>query len=374
MIKKLRLEAFKCFEDESLEFRNLTILTGTNGSGKSSVIQSLLLMSMHLNKEYGSPLGRYLDFLVNFEDIANFNLNKDKSSITLDAFDKKFSLQRTKDNFHLAGDTLNEQTKLLEFSTQNALSIETSNGSLPTLMKLSYSMGRLVFLSADRIGPQDLYNKNTNPMDRFGILGEYTMSYLETARKMRKSIIEELCKDERNTLDSQVNYWLKHIANTTIETEEIVGTNLIKARFKNSNASVQPKNMGSGMSYLVSILVICLAAKKEQIVIIENPEIHLHPKAQSNLGEFFAFVASKGIQIIIETHNDHLINRLRYEVFKNNLKADDIIIHYKENNSPFEQIEIMENGKFKNKDGENSFPQGFYDATLSEIFAINRGQ
>jgi predicted ATPase len=373
MIKKLYLEAFKCFENESLEFRNLTILTGTNGSGKSSVIQSLLLMSMHLNKEYGSPLGRYLDFLVNFEDIANFNLNKDKSSITLEAFDKKFSLERTKDNFHLGGDTFNEQKELLEFSTQNALSVETSSDVLPTLMKLSYSMGRLVFLSADRIGPQDLYNKNTNPLDRFGILGEYTISYLETARKMRKSIIEELCKDERNTLDSQVNYWLNHIAGTTIETDEIEGTTLIKARFKNSNASVQPKNMGSGMSYLVSMLVICLAAKKEQIIIIENPEIHLHPKAQSKLGEFFAFVASKGIQIIIETHNDHLINRLRYEVFSNNLNADDIIIHYKENNSPFEQIEITPQGKFNNKNGENSFPQGFYDATLSEIFAINRG-
>ena len=174
-------------------------------------------------------------------------------------------------------------------------------------------------------------------------------------------------------LPRQVNYWLKSILNTTVETEDIADTNQVKARFKNSSLSVRPKNIGSGISYITSILVICLSAKKKQIVIIENPEIHLHPKAQSKLGEFLAFVASKGIQIIIETHNDHLINRFRYEVFEGNLKSDEIIIHYKEKDTPFEQIEITENGKFCDKHGENSFPSGFYDATLKEIFKINRG-
>ncbi len=353
MIKKLQLEAFKCFENENLEFRNLTILTGTNGSGKSSVIQSLLQLSLYGNKDFSSPLQKYLNFLSDFDDVFNFNLSGEEYKIKIECFNEKIVLSGTRSG------------------------IEISSVLEEIYEKISYSKGNFIFLSADRIGPQDVYEKNTNPLDKFGIYGEYTISFLENSRKNKVQVIDELVKTDkdhvRDILDTQVNYWLKYIVDTEIQTEEIVGTNQVKAQFKNGNAFVRPKNIGSGISYLVSILIICLSAKKEQIIIIENPEIHLHPKAQSKLGEFLAFVASKGIQIIIETHNDHIINRLRYEVFKNNLKASDIIIHYKENNSPFEQIEINEKGKFKNKDGENSFPQGFYDATLAEIFAINKG-
>ena len=240
--------------------------------------------------------------------------------------------------------------------------------------KISYSKGNLIFLSADRIGPQDTYEKNINPLDRFGIYGEYAISFLEKARREKYQVIDELVHGERKFLDSQVNYWLDNILETEIKTEELEATNTIRASFKNGNAFVRPKNIGSGISYLTSILIVCLSAKKEQIIIIENPEIHLHPKAQSKLGEFFAFVASKGIQIIIETHNDHLINRLRYEVYQGNLATDEIIIHYKEKNVSFEQIEIGEDGKFRDKNAENSFPKGFYDATLKEIYQINRGK
>ena len=236
-------------------------------------------------------------------------------------------------------------------------SINTISNPKAIHSKLSYSKANLIFLSADRIGPQDTYSKNINPLDQFGILGEYTISFLEKARRNKEEVINELIHENepRKMLDSQVNYWLKYILDTEIETEEIPQTNQVKARFKNSNAYVRPKNIGSGISYLTSILIVCLSAKIGQIIIIENPEIHLHPKAQSKIGELLAFVASKGIQIIIETHNDHLINRLRYEVFKKKIEANKIIIHYKESLLPFEQIEINDNGKFKDKNGENNF-------------------
>lgn len=350
MIKRLNIEAFKCFEKESLEFRNLTILTGTNGSGKSSVIQSLLQLSLHSNRDYASPLLKYLDFISNFDDAVNFNMDVNEYSIEIEAFSGTVK------------------------STFIRESIIKGHKDSEIDEKISYSNGNLVFLSADRIGPQDTYDKNNNPLDRFGIYGEYVISFLETARKDKYRVYDRLLKDERPFLDSQVNYWLKHILDTEIQTEEIEATNKVRASFKNNNAFVRPKNIGSGISYLTSILVICLSATKENIIIIENPEIHLHPKAQSKLGEFLAFTASNGIQIIIETHNDHIINRLRYEVYEGNLKSDEIIIHYKENDTPFEQIEIKDNGKFYDKNGENSFPTGFYDATLKEIFKINRGK
>ncbi|QOY54006.1 AAA family ATPase [Candidatus Sulfurimonas marisnigri] len=353
MIDKLHIEAFKCFERESLEFRNLTVLTGTNGSGKSSVIQSLLQLSLHSNRDYASPLLKYLDFISNFDEAVNFNMDVDKYTIAIDGF----------------GGSLK-----YNFIRESMIEGHKDQGIAENI---SYSKGNLVFLSADRIGPQDTYDKNNNPLDRFGLNGEYAISFLENARKNKHKVIEDLIQHDgvsREFLDSQVNHWLTHILDTEIVTEEINGTNQVKAKFKNGNEFVRPKNIGSGISYLTSILIACLSANKENIIIIENPEIHMHPKAQSKLGEFLAFVASKGIQIIIETHNDHIINRFRYEVYEGNLKSDEIIIHYKEKDTSFEQIEITENGKFCDKNGENSFPSGFYDATLKEIFKINKGR
>jgi len=353
MIKSLSIEAFKCFEKENLEFRNLTILTGTNASGKSSVIQALLQLALHANNDYSSPLAHYLNFIAEFDETINFNMDVDEYKLVLNGFDNTLEYLFKRD-----GDIIN---------LQNFQSIEE---------KLSYSKGNLVFLSADRMGPQDTYSKNTNPLDRFGIVGEYAISFLEKARRNREEIIDDLVHDRntRKVLDSQVNYWLGYILDTEIKTEEIKGTNQVKAEFKNGNAFVRPKNIGSGISYLASILIICLSAQKNHIIIIENPEIHLHPQAQSKIGEFLAFVASKGVQIIIETHNDHLINRLRYEVYKDRIAPEQVIIHYKEKETPFEQIEIDSNGKFRDKNGENAFPKGFYDATLKEIFEINRGK
>lgn len=99
---------------------------------------------------------------------------------------------------------------------------------------------------------------------------------------------------------------------------------------------------------------------------IENPEIHLHPAAQSKLGEFFAFIASAGIQLIIETHCEHLLNRLRYEVYRDAITPDDLIIYYKGGiTDPFQPIHVMKNGKY-----DVDFPTGFFDATLTELLEM----
>ncbi len=136
--------------------------------------------------------------------------------------------------------------------------------------------------------------------------------------------------------------------------------------------SVSPFNTGAGNSYLLKLLILCLAAKPGDLLLIENPEIHLHPGAQSRLGAFLGFMAANGVQMIIETHCEHLINRIRYEVYKKQCTPDDVTLYYKaDQKADFELLKINQRGHFCDTTGaETNFPSGFFDSTLSELLEI----
>lgn len=345
MITSIEVNGFKCFANECLELKPLSLITGTNSSGKSSLIQAILLAGKHSDTE----INNYLTGLGDFDDLKNKYINPREFSF-------KFSFSKEVQHTYLVSKSENKAAQKTE--------------------KLAYPQN-ITYLSANRVA---LTEVNSNQLARqeernFGIYGEQTPIYYEQYKN--ELVNEELIQTDADsrTLEGQLNYWIKRITNLDYElhTKKITSNN-VKASYKNGDGlEFKPSNIGIGINYLFSILVACLSATKNNILIIENPEIHLHPKAQAGIAEFFAFIASKGIQLIIETHNDHLINRVRYEVFKGNIKSSNVVVHYKNYKQPFETIEITSNGKFKDKNSENSFPKGFYDATLEEIFAINTG-
>ena len=118
--------------------------------------------------------------------------------------------------------------------------------------------------------------------------------------------------------------------------------------------------------------IIINTAKKDDLILLENPEIHLHPKAQAQLGVFLAFVANQGIQLIVETHCEHLINKVRYQVYQDSIGADDVTIHYKGGlREPFEQLRLSNNGQYISQAGQRTaFPSGFFDGTLTELMTM----
>ncbi len=343
MINNIKIENFKCFENEDLSFRPLTILTGTNSSGKSSLIQSILVSGLH---DSGSDIIEYINGLGDFDDLKNKYTNPSEYSINISFID---------------GDS----------DTYSAFK-DSSAGIHSD--KLSYP-SKLTYLNSNRTTIEESNSaNNSNNADRyFGIYGKYIVSYFEINKA--EPIESYLIKDNNysSTLESQVNYWLNKITNQSYVFNTIKATSTnIEAFYKLDGLAFKPNNIGAGVSYTVAIIIALLSAKQGSIIIVENPEIHLHPQAQAMMGEFLSFVASKGIQLIIETHNDHLINKIRYEVYKQTIKSEDVVIHYKTAKTNFEQIYIKDNGFFNNQDGENSFPSGFYDATLKDIFEINK--
>lgn len=87
-------------------------------------------------------------------------------------------------------------------------------------------------------------------------------------------------------------------------------------------------NTGFGISYLLPIIVGILSAKPGAIILIENPEAHVHPKGQSILMELVTLAVSNGIQIIIETHSDHIINGTLVNVKRKILRPEDVAVYF----------------------------------------------
>lgn len=343
MLKNIEINNFKCFESESIDLKPLTLITGTNSSGKSTLIQAILLSGDHEDLE----LKKYLSELGSFDELKNKHINP-----------REFSFKVT-----FLDDTLHTSI------------VSKESDITPSVTKLLSYPSVVTYLSANRSSLDEINSLSTIMKDerKLGIDGKYIISYYE---KFKNELVQaNLVSDGSvlQTLEGQVNYWLKKITDNDYELNtEKVSSSKVKAFYKSDGLAFKPANIGVGVGYLSTIIITCLSAKSGN-VIIENPEIHLHPKAQAKLAEFFVFIASKGIQLIIETHNDHLINKTRYEVFNKKINHDDVIIHYKNSRQPFEKITISPKGMFVDKNGENSFPKGFYDATLSEIFSINMG-
>lgn len=133
---------------------------------------------------------------------------------------------------------------------------------------------------------------------------------------------------------------------------------------------VSPANVGVGFSQIAPIILMCLTAEKDDILIFEQPELHLHPGLQQKLGDFFLQMSKLGIQIIIETHSDHILNRVRLRSFEDIESFSDsvnIVFVEKENNeSRFNQFKITDEGDF---DFE-TYPKGFFDQTSKDTFKL----
>lgn len=336
MISKIVIDNFKCFDTVQIELKNLNILCGTNSSGKSSVIQSLLLIDNCLSEE-ASLNSNWLN-LGYFEEIRNFIIRRDNINITIEQQGNKYNL------------CINEST------------INPDNGEGYT--KINY-------VSANRIGPKDFYHKITSKKNFIGENAEFLIDYLY--QNSSNTIDPNLVFDKQsNTLDYHVNFWLKKILNVTISLDNITSGNIITANYSyKDNRLVRPYHIGAGISYVIGILILCLNASENETIVLENPEIHLHPKAQSELASFLCFIANAGVQLIVETHSDHIFNGVRKAVHRNEIKNDLVEINFfelDENNiSHNYSIKLNNDGRILNlKDG--LFDQ--FDNDLDELLDL----
>jgi predicted ATPase len=140
---------------------------------------------------------------------------------------------------------------------------------------------------------------------------------------------------------------------------------------RKNSYSYKPNNVGFGYSYILPLVLTGLIAKPGEIIIVENPEAHLHPRAQSKITEFFAKVASCGVQVFIESHSEHILNGLRVCALNPDVKIshNDISISYFNESFAPRTLTVDEKGKIAN------WPEGFFDQQeidLSNIFKFSK--
>lgn len=327
MVKKLNIKKFKVLENENLDIKPLTVFCGENSSGKSTAIRAMLFFG---------------------------NGSFDKSSYY--SFNAIYGLH--------------DDYKYMELEDSNGLvCISHGLGSVYTEKPASLNFNPTL-LCAERIGPRKVYEYINNTYDFIDMHGRLAPFFYH---QKQNDNISELAIDnmEDTTLRSQVTYWLDHILGTTVKTENIQDNIIVSYQAPHDVEAYSPLNTGFGTSMVFPILIACLTAKIGDTVIIENPEVHLHPKAQSKLADFFAFIAQKGVQVILETHCEHLIYKLCYNVNQGIIDYDKVVFQYKEINKPFEAIYTDKKGRFVDeKDELKDFPTGFFDATLKEYMSI----
>lgn len=367
MITRLSLKNFKSHRNTSLSLSNLNILTGLNGVGKSSVFQTLLLLRQSYLK---NRLHEGID------------LNKPLSQIGL-VRDARYQYAAD-DLIEFAIEIDQQQNLSWQFQTNELDStfLKLANKSaVLDLNQISLFNRNFQYLSAARLAPQESYPKDSYSVEKEGQISaefgkcELIAHFLHYygSEKIKFENLKHSQTD--NNLLSQTNAWLREISpneNVIIKSNQ---TNFeINYQFNSENNQTntfKAENVGFGISYALPIIVAVLAAEKDSILLIENPESHLHPQGQSKLAELMALAAQNDVQIFIETHSEHIINGSlvavkKYHTESRGIANDKIRIYYLEHDeidhaTKSIEVPVLENGRITYP------PRGFFDQFKADI-------
>jgi predicted ATPase len=307
MIKNIELNNFKSHQKTQLDFSNLTVLCGANGVGKSSALQVLLLLrESYFNKSKFD----YLDLKSNPVSIGTAKdalyQSSAKDEIT---FKVLTDIQELEFGFEIKD------------LTKTMLQKSNHNFDEKKLEKEPLFSRTCQFISAARLGPQPSYPKDDVVVDVYNQISviegkaEHFIHFLQ--RKKNYEVLKELCLSTIKTTDlfSQVTAWEREISSGVNIVIQDIGNLGYELKYQFNTTSSQGKtnefkssNVGFGLSYVMPVIVAILSAPKDSILFIENPEAHLHPNGQAKLAELICLAAQAGIQIIVETHSDHIIN------------------------------------------------------------------
>jgi predicted ATPase len=374
MLERIHLENFKTCREVNIRLASLSVLGGLNSSGKSTVLQALGALKQSYDANLvtnGLSLSGQFVQLGQFGDLLTEGTEGDSVAIGLVERGSEY-------RWVLRGP---REANQVQFSER------------PEMLPMFLNAYRFQYLQADRIVPQTMYPQapqRARDMGFLGPRGEYTADFLSMAAgqpvsKVRTfprtglgitdGLLAKVAPTER--LKDQVVGWLQQLSpGTLLNSEALRGTDEVLLQYSYAGRvkevttnRYRPTNVGFGLTYCLPIIVACLAAPHGALLLLENPEAHLHPQGQAALGSLLARCASDGVQIIVETHSDHLLNGVRLATKSDLIKNDDVVLHFfsrsVESGEAFVQSPaVLENGRLSN------WPEGFFDQWDKEVDAL----
>ena len=357
MIHSIRIRNFKALRETSLNLGRLTLLTGANSSGKSSVLQALLLADdaaagnarLQLNDRRGLALGEALDVLCRRAEERYIEF-----SVTADGITDTYTLDIPAEDRALVLAVLEPES---------------------TPAQRRWRIGS--YLGAERLGPRDLSGVAPTGGEEVdvGARGEYTAYAL--ARFGRRPVGESLqhpSTREGNlspTLGAQAEAWLSSMTRPVqVSARWLSEASGAVLQFRDPDVTAEwtrPANVGFGLTCVLPIIVASLGAPTSSLLMVENPEAHLHPRGQSEIGKFLVRLAASGVQTLVETHSDHVVNGVRIAAAGEGvLSPDAVAIHYLADDGALSEIAMNRSG------GLSAWPSGFFDQAEHDLAEVSR--
>lgn len=369
MITTLGLANFKAFASAEIPMGRYTLLSGLNSAGKSTVLQALALLRQS-NLKLAAVRVSSGDALVLNGELVELGSGQDALHenylVERPGADPKIGL-----SLGVTGPGLVRwQASYLRDASELPLDPPSGDPSLlGTLDMATLFNSGFQYLRADRINPAVTFPKSWDRADRLGFLGthgEYAVDFLlhhQDAPVPSPALHHPAAASSR--LLDQVEAWMSEICpGVKIQATDIEQTDLVRLGFQFTRAGqpttrpYRPTNVGFGLTYAFPVVLACLTAQPDAMLLLENPEAHLHPRGQSVMARLTCAAAAVGAQLVVETHSDHVLNGVRLSVKQGLLKPDDVVLDYFSRNPT--GIEII-NPVVDSGGMVSQWPPGFFD-------------
>lgn len=257
----------------------------------------------------------------------------------------------------------------MEMIVRNEYSVEHMSLSAGLFSKGFY------YLNAERTGPRNYQTMNAKMIDNCGVYGENTVHLLSVLGNQKVEESKCFCLDANkkvNTFSKQVEYWMDYVVpGIEINADDMTDLRISKMSLRQpalDTGFLSPYNFGFGISYVLPIILTGLIAERGSVFLVENPEAHLHPKGQSHIGYFLAIMALSGVQLIIETHSEHVLNGIRIAALKNKIAPNDISINFFSVDASGPDVKHnVENIKLNERMDLETWPEGFLDQEEDDL-------
>lgn len=435
MINHFEIKNFKCHEDNNhFPLPGITIVSGTNNSGKSSLLQSIFLTTQAKGRTYpilaandelrigsfsdilnkNQPNSATIEFSFNFDNkllaqygVDEFNVNlsyknpsvfeklpipffesnpflssieivlkkegEEQEIYSLEIVDERtksilYKIDSKYDKGYCKVEGIVPEPIIYSDLKENERVICSSHlDIIRSLLKL-VSTENIKYMKAFRV--DNYVDSPNNKVSEIGLSGQNTA---EVIHKYRETISDFKFKgsDETLTFSKVFNYWIEKLLGTNYK---IRSNSIDKDKFKvtiyetKTDIEYSLNQVGFGISQILPLITLLLTSKKNDLILIENPEVHLHPKLQSLFVDLCIFVLENERKLVIETHSEHIINRLRFKIKENPKILSEINILFFEKDDEgfvkYSDIEITKEGRLA------SWPKNFFDQTYNDLLGL----